>query len=485
MIRWLFVQFFLLIYIFAGAQDFAGQTYGGINNDIGFAVCQTNDDGFLLAGTTRSYGAGSDDMYIVRLDKNGTTLWTKTYGWIHKDAIRSIISIDNGFILTGDVWDYGYAGLDVYVMKIDNSGNVIWDQLYGTHSREVGFKTIPSMDDGFLVLGHSRNYEPMGDLLLVKSDMDGNEIWRNNYGSEFDDYGFDLIQDNEGDIVMIGSKGSFFDDVHGNFKNSDADIYLIKTDEDGNEIWQKTYGGNQHDFGQVLIASEDGYYIFGSSQSNSHGSFDMLLIKTDELYNEVWSTYYGGAEYEYGMSMDRNDQGDLFLFGTTKSYGTNQSADFYLIKANGNGEEIWNLTIGGENSEFGHQVIATPDSGCVVIGQTNSYGEGGFDFLFTKVSKNGIVEYFINGIDSLLEGEVLVYPNPMRDGGRLKLDSNYPNTKFTMQIISLNGTITQSYLVSPPDYHFNTFNLPSGMYFYRIISEQNSNIIFKGKLVVQ
>ncbi len=128
--------------------------------------------------------------------------------------------------------------------------------------------------------------------------------------------------------------------------------------------------------------------------------------------------------------------------------------------------------------------MATPDSGCVVIGQTNSYGEGGFDFLFTKVSKNGFVEYFINGIDTLLEGEALVYPNPMRNGGRLKMDSNYSNNKYVMQIISLNGIVTQSFLISPPDYNFSTFNLPSGMYFYRIISEQNSNVIFKGKLII-
>ncbi len=319
MIRWLFVLIFLLTYLLAEAQDIPGKTYGGINNDIGLAVCQTNDGGFLLTGTTRSYGAGSDNIYLIRLDKNGTTLWTKTYGWIHKDAIRSIIPVDNGFILTGDVWDYGFAGLDVYVMKIDNSGNVIWDQLYGTHSREVGFKIIPSIHDGFLILGHSRDYEPMGDLLLINVDQDGNEIWRNSYGSQFDDYGFDLIQNNEGEILLAGSKGSFFDDVHGNFRNNDADIYLIKTDENGNEIWQKTFGGDQHDFGQALIASEDvGYYLFGSSQSSSHGSFDMILIKTDELYNEVWRSYYGGSEYEYGMSMDKNDQGDLFLFGTTK-----------------------------------------------------------------------------------------------------------------------------------------------------------------------
>lgn len=468
------------------AQETPGITYGGADNDIGLAVCHTNDGGFLLAGTTRSYGAGSDDMYVIRLSEKGTTLWAKTYGWIHKDAIRSIISVENGFILAGDVWDYGYAGLDVYAMKIDNSGNVLWDQLYGTHSREVGFKVIPSNNNGYFLLGHARGYEPMGDLLLIHIDHEGNEIWRNHYGSEYDDYGFDLIQESNGDVLMTGSKGGFFDDVHGNFKNHDADIYLIKTDANGNEVWQKTYGGNQHDFGQKITPMEDGgYFIFGSSQSGSHGSFDMILIKTDDNYNEEWRTYYGGTEYEYGMSMDKNEQGDLFLFGTTKSYGVNGSADFYLVKTNNIGEEIWNLTIGGDNIEFGHQVIATADSGCVVIGQTNSFGEGGFDFLFTKIDKNGLIEYFINGIDTLFDGEPLVYPNPLRESGRIKLDANLQYENYQMEIVSLTGTITHSVTIYPPDYYFHTSNLSSGLYLYRIISEKTSKVLFKGKLVVQ
>jgi hypothetical protein len=286
-------------------------------------------------------------------------------------------------------------------------------------------------------------------------------------------------------LLITGSKGGFFDDVHGNFRNHDADIYLIKVDANGNKILEQTYGEDQHDFGQVIVATEDsGYFIFGSSQSNSHGSFDMILIKTDENYNKEWQAHYGGSGYEYGLSMDKNDQNDLFLFGTTKSYGLNGSADFYLIKTNNLGKEIWSLTIGGYDTEFGHQVISTPDSGCVVIGKTCSFGEGGYDFLFTKISKNGFIEYFINGFDSIYDSEPLVYPNPLRESGRIKLDVNLQQENYHMEIISLAGILKHSVTINPPDYYFQTSNLPSGLYFYRIISKKTSEVLFSGKLVV-
>jgi len=164
--------------------------------------------------------------------------------------------------------------------------------------------------------------------------------------------------------------------------------------------------------------------------------------------------------------------------------GINESADFYLIKTDNTGEEIWNLIIGGNETELGHQVLATADSGCIVIGQTNSFGEGGFDFLLTKIDKDGLIEYFINGIDTTFEGELLVYPNPVRGYGRVKFKSTLQSKSYWMELISLKGSVRSLFTIYPPDYDFNTINLSQGFYIYRIISEETSEVIFTGKLVV-
>ncbi len=483
-------RFLLLLYLsfttfLVYGQDVPGETFGGSQNDIGYTLCKTNDGGFLLVGTTRSFGAGSEDIYVIKLNENGKEIWHRTYGWLHSDVIRSVIAIDDGYILLGNVWDYGFARQDVYLMKIDLYGNVIWEQFYGTHYRELGFKVIPAENNGYYLLGYSRGFEPRGDLFFIKTDQDGNAVWDNTYGSEYDDYGFDMLQVNDRDIVMIGSKGGFYDDVHANYKNHDADIYLIRTNKNGMEQWEKTFGGTGHDFGQAICPADDGgYFLFGSSQSSGAGSFDMLLIKTDEQFDEVWQENFGGSGYEYGMSMAKNNQGELFLFGTTKSFGTDGSADYYLVKTDETGNTLWDLTIGGPGIELGHQVIATADSGCIVIGQSNSFGEGAFDFLITKVDKNGLIEYFINGIDSTFDGDFLVYPNPTRGYGKIKISHNIPAVTYRMELVSLNGSFTQAITIYPPDYDFSTFGIRPGYYIYRIVSEDNDQILFTGKLVV-
>jgi hypothetical protein len=483
--RYLLLLIFSLLISVAYGQDIPGKTFGGTGNDIGYTLCSTNDGGFLLAGTTRSSSAGSEDIYVIKISYNGTEEWHRTFGWLHSDVIRSVIAVDDGYILLGNIWDYGFARQDIYMMKIDFHGYVVWEQFYGSNSHDIGFKVIPDRDNGYLIMGYSRGFEPHGDFFLIKTDHDGNQVWGNNYGSNYDDYGFDLLQENNNDIVMIGSKGGFYDDVHANYKNHDADIYLIKADKNGSEQWKKTYGGNGHDFGQAIVPSDDGgYFLLGSTQSSGAGSFDMALIKTNEDFEEEWQETFGGTDYEYGMSMAKNDQGDLFLFGTTKSFGTDGSADYYLIKTDGTGNPVWDLTIGGPGIELGHQVIATADSGCLVIGQSNSYGEGAYDILITKVDKNGLIEYFIDGIDTTFDNDFLVYPNPTRGYGKVKLAPGIPAVKYRIELVSLNGSFTKAFTIFPPDYDFNTFDIRPGFYIYRIISEDNSKILFTGKLVV-
>lgn len=481
----IFVLFILLVHIIVRAQDIPGITFGGPFNDIGYALCNTNDGGFILAGTMRISPSSSEDIYIVKIDKNGNQIWDVMYGWQHTDVIRSVIPLNDGYLFVGDLWDYGLYDSDVYLLKTDLSGNKIWDNLYGTNSRELGFEVISSVNGGYLILGHTRGYENAGDIILIKTNEAGDEIWRETYGTEWDDYGFDLIENADGTIVITGSKGGFFNDVHANFKNHDSDIFLIKVDESGKIIWQKTIGKAEHDFGFALAKNqENDLYVFGSSQSYGSGSFDMLLNKTNENGEIIWQKTYGGLDYEYGKSIAITQQNELFLFGTTKSLGTDDSPDMYLIKTDNLGNEIWNLTIGGDDEEFGYQVVATPDSGCLLIGETASFGNGMTDFFITKIDKNGLIEYFLDSIEVFNEEEIVIYPNPARKQGKIKFKNN-TISEYTMTLVPVSGKITRTFNIYPPDYKFNINTFPKGIYFYLISSPINSSILFKGKLLIQ
>ncbi|PLX10756.1 MAG: hypothetical protein C0598_09750 [Marinilabiliales bacterium] len=480
-----YLFFLLLIPFLLDAQENQGLTFGGQKEEIGYDIIQCSDGGYLLGGSTKSFGTGNMDIYVIKLNENANAEWIKTIGWKHNDLIRSITEVDGGYIIVGDVWDYGYSLLDIIVIKLDYDGNIIWQNLYGTHSKDIGFDGIELEDKSIAILGYTRDIDPFGDILLIKTDKDGNEIWRNNFGTPYDDYGIEVITFDTDKFLIIGTKAGFYDDVYATYFNShDADIMLICCDKNGNELWQKTYGGYGHDFGYSIVTEGESIYICGSTQSNGNGSFDMILLKTDNEGNELWSKTYGGSEYDYGISMVNNSEGGLYLSGTTKSFGQNLSPDYYLIKTDYEGNEIWNLTFGGDLIENVYKAFSTADSGVILIGKTNSFGNGYFDILLVKVDKNGIIENLISGIDSTFISDIQLYPNPVSDQGRFRNLSTTEIPELYIEIVSMSGRVISSFKVVAPDYSFNTNYLGSGFYIYRVRMKEDSKIIFTGKLIV-
>ncbi|MFK5970278.1 MAG: T9SS type A sorting domain-containing protein [Candidatus Marithrix sp.] len=467
------------------AQTNIGLTFGGSKDDIGATICITPDGGYLLAGSTRSYGAGSEDFYLIKLNASWQRLWSATFGGVHQDHVRSVISTDEGIMVLGDVWDGGNGRLGMYLSLVDIDGYEVWNKQYGTSMDDWGHCIIETHGGDFMLLGYSRGFEISGDIYLVRTDHLGNIIWENNYGYNRDDYAMDIIENDDGSFVIIGTKNGFFNDVHANYSNHDADILLVKIDANGDEIWKKTIGSDGHDFGySIKKATDYGYYVFGSTQSYGAGSFDMFLAKLDEDGIEEWHRTYGGELYEYGLSMDINENGNLFLFGTTRSYGQNNSEDFYLVKVDEDGNNIWELTIGGEFADFGYSVIALPDSGCIVIGSSKSFGSGENDILFVKVDKYGQIEIIIDGIDSTYKNQIVIAPNPVHNIGRVILYGNHPSVNSTMEITSINGKMVKQYILTNNNLSFDVSALPSGVYMYKIVSNNSTSANFTGKLVV-
>jgi len=467
------------------AQTNPGLSFGGNKDDEGVAMCLTNDGGFLLAGSTRSYGAGSEDIYLIKLNSYWQQMWSATYGGVHQDHARSIITTDEGIMILGDVWDGGNTRLGMYLSLVDTEGYEIWSKQYGTDMDDWGHHIIEARNGDFMLLGYTRGFEVSGDIYLVRTDHEGNLLWENSYGYERDDYAMDIIENDDDSFLIIGTKNGFFNDVHANYNTHDADVLLIKIDANGNEIWKKTIGDDGHDFGySIKEAPNGGKYIFGSTQSYGAGSFDMFLSKIDNDGTEEWHTTYGGEKYDYGLSMDVNNIGELFLFGTTKSFGQNNSEDFYLIKTDEDGNTIWELTMGGELTDYGHSVIALPDSGCIVIGSSKSYGNGGSDVLFVKIDKYGQIENIINGVDTAFENQMVIAPNPAHSEARVILLGNHQNVNRTMEITSINGILVKKYNLSFNNLSFDVSGLPAGVYVYKIVTGNSSSTIYKGKLVI-
>jgi len=311
------------------------QTYGGTFSDVGSCVHQTTDGGYIVAGETASYGAGFWDVYLIKTDSNGDTLWTQTYGGSDFDVGNSVQqTADGGFIVAGETKSFGAGNKDVYLVRTDSNGETIWTQTYGGGNYDVGNSVQQTADGGFIVTGVTRSYGAGNDdVYLVKTDSNGDTIWTQTYGGGNYEVGNSVQQTTDGGYIVSGYTGSIVGDY--------SDVYLIKTDSNGDTIWTQTIGGSDLNCGECVQQTTDGGYIVAGHIGSTAGVFDVYLLKTDSVGDTLWTQTIGGSEDDFASSVEQTIDGGYIVVGSTKSYGTGDS-DIFLIKlefAPGIGEE--------------------------------------------------------------------------------------------------------------------------------------------------
>ena len=368
-----------------------GRTFGGEENDIGYALEVTEDGGMLLFGSTRSKGEGSTDMWLIRISPQGEVSWDKTYGGPNRDEGMSVIQMASGrYMIYGHAWDFMGGRLNQTLLHVQRNGEEIWRRMYGDGSRDLGFSMI-EIEDSSYVLAGSNFATGMGDVNIIQTTPSGKEKWEERYLSPNADYPGEIIRTQDGGFAIVGSAGGFYDqtEIFSSFRVF-SDVFLLKYSKDGKLEWEQKYPGEYHDFGKAIRQAPDGgYYLLGSTQHRGAGSFDLLLIRTDSQGKERWSKTYGGPDFEYGESMDLSPEGDLYLTGTTKSFGLNGSPDLWILKVGPDGDKLWEKTAGGENSEYGYAVKSTQDGGCAALGETQSLGAGKRDFFLVELTAKG------------------------------------------------------------------------------------------------
>jgi len=265
---------------------------------------------------------------------------------------------------------------------------VEWEKIYGGEDFDRGYSVCQTSDKGYIIVGETMSFGAGSyDVYLIKTDEEGNEEWSKTYGGSSTDFGFSVQQTSDGGYIISGETFTYGVGA--------ADVYLIKTNTSGNEEWSKTFGfaGNYWSGGKsVKQTSNGGYIITGWVGSSSTGDEDIYLIKTDVSGNEEWSRTLGGSNYDVGNSIDLTEDGGFIIAGNTISYGAGGS-DIYLIKTNSSGDTLWTKTFGGSGSDKGYSVQQTSDRGYIIAGETNSYGAGGYDLYLIKTDEEGNEEW--------------------------------------------------------------------------------------------
>ncbi|MAW83526.1 MAG: hypothetical protein CL832_03690 [Crocinitomicaceae bacterium] len=364
------------------------KTFGGTDWDVGSSVQQTTDGGYIITGSITSFGNGSEDVYLIKTDGNGDSLWTKTFGGTGWDVGSSVQqTTDGGYIITGGVESFGNGNDDVYLIKTDQSGNELWSKTFGGVDGEGGSSVQQTNDGGYIIAGSTSSFGNWSDLYLIKTDGSGNEQWFKIFGGTYLDVGESVQQTNDGGYIITG--------VTSSFGNGSEEVLLIKTDGNGDSLWTKTFGGTDmdEDWGNSVQQTNDGGYIITgwTHPDPTPGSFEdseVLLIKTDGSGNEEWTKTFGGADGESGSSVQQTNDGGYIIAGSTSSFG-NGNEDVYLIKTDGSGNEQWFKTFGGVDGESGSSVQQTNDGGYIIAGSTSSFGNGGSDIYLIKTDENG------------------------------------------------------------------------------------------------
>lgn len=397
-------------------------TYGGTNVDYARSVIQTSDNGYLLLGTTFSYGVGGD-AWIVKVDSSGNMQWNKNFGGGgSENAFAVIKTSDGGYALAAETTSYGSGGFDFWLVKVDSSGTSQWNKTYGGTSTDEAYCIIQTSDGGYALAGTTASYGSSGyDFWIVRTDSSGNKQWDKAFGGTGDDIAYSMVQTIDGGFAITGSTSSF--------GSGKEDFWLVKTDSSGNSQWTKSYGGSESDIAKSIIKSSDGgFAITGVSNG------DTWLIKTDSSGNQQWNQTYGGtsAGFDQANSLVQTTDGGYALAGV---YGGYQEG--WLVKADNSGILQWSMHYKGTNAGYPEEtdcVIQTTDEGYALAGNTYSTGSNQTEMWLVKVAKESVIDHF--------EFETISSPQTVGNAFSIKITAK---DQYNAVLTSYTGTNTLTY----------------------------------------
>jgi hypothetical protein len=327
------------------------KTYGGSLDEKGADLLATQDGGFVITGYASSSNGdvsqnfGNQDFWIVKLDSGGTIIWENSFGFNGSDRAYAIIQTqDSGFLISGvlDVTASAgqgnslqnnnqlHAGGDYWAVKLDASGNQQWTKYFGGNLSDDPFGVVETASGNFILVGASdsadvdiSNNKGSYDFWVVSISSSGNLIWEKNFGGTQIDEAHDIIITTDNNFLIVGNTRS--DDTDVSVNNGDSDVWMIKINENGDLLWEKTIGGASFDTASSISKSNMGYLISGSSRSENgfittnNGQNDALVINIDESGNVLWLKTVGGSEFDFAYDVVQLNNGSVIAVGETTS----------------------------------------------------------------------------------------------------------------------------------------------------------------------
>lgn len=471
----LFISCLFTTQAFAPPPDILwSEVYGGTEEDYGRAVCQA-DDGYMVVGYGSSFGAGGDDVYVMKINEDGDTLWFKTYGGVANERAFSIEQTsDDHYIISGFTSSQGSGGSDVWLLKVNENGDTAWTSYFGNLTWDAAYCAKETADSGFIVIGMSTIYGSGDQLFLVKTDANGDSVWAKTYGGTDQDYGQWVEQTTDGGYIAVGRTYSYGPGL--------CNGWLLKTDANGDTLWTRLYGGNGEDLLYTVLPLSDGSYVLvGGTDSWGAGLGDVYVVRAGADGDTLWMNWYGGASADQGQSAVIAHDSTIVIAGYTWSYGLGYT-DVYLLKIDLDGDTLWTKTIGGSSYDYAYWIDNTPDSGYIIAGRTRSWGAGQSDVYLIKTgtdlgtAENEKFDIYTN---------LTVFPNPFSTTTNITFGvESRQYAVGSMQIYDITGQLVKTFdpLPCAPGAVQITWDgcdesgkvLPSGVYILRVTAGEHA-----------
>lgn len=321
---------FIVKYSSTGVPSWS-KTWGGTGNDNFKSIIQTSDGNFVVLGQSSSYGAGLVDVVLVKYSQNGEVIWNKTWGGANNDYSASILeSNDNNYIVAGSTTSYGSGG-DMFIAKFNAAdGALSWSKTWGGTGADEAVSLIQDNSNNYLLTGFTNGFSVVGyDAIFIKLSSDGTFLWSRTWGGSGTEIAMSTIQASDNSYIATGYTNSF-----GSVGN---DVFIVSIDTNGNFGWNKKWGGSGADTGLTAINTDDGNFIvYGRTGSLGAGNIDTFYFKFEINGTPIWGKTWGGGGYENANEIIKTDNGNFVATGYQSSWSSGDY-DIYLIKFDSDG----------------------------------------------------------------------------------------------------------------------------------------------------
>jgi len=443
-------------------------TYGGNGYDVGYDVKQTLDGGYIITGSTSSYGMGNTDMYLLKLDSMGQKVFQTTFGGVSNEIGKSVVQLlDSSYVMAGYTNSSGVGGYDVFLVKADKTGNLIWQKTIGGPDWDFASSMNATADGGFIIAGTTYSYgHGNADGYVIKTDANGDTTWTKAFGGLKDDEFKSVIQTSDGNYALTGYTKSYSDSL--------GDVWAIKLNTSGDTLWRKFYGGNKSDNGNQIIEHPTGdMFIAGGSRSFGSGQLDGYVIKLSSNGTQVlFQIDNTSTSYQEFNSIAISKRSANFVNANARETYASHAEQSKMLEMNLTLNYSNAIDYGSTVTDETYMIIPTKDKGYAAIGYTYGYNSSLSNCYFVKVDSmlQGAL-FSIVSVGEIERDNIQISAYPIPTSNELNIKTNIKTHIDELKLYNLSGQeiSIQNNVVNNENYKItlNLGDLQSGIYFLK------------------